>query len=292
MFEMQRVKQDIEIQGFNSIYYFEFSKDFFHDPEQHNFWEMVYVVSGNVTAITNGVGCTLSKGQAIFHEPMEMHAHISDRHVKNNMLVVCFTAESEVMQYFKGKTFTLDKTQRMLLSLFLEEAKNTLGTVPGDYQNKKNLCFSSNVFGASQLLQGYFTEFLIKLVRSGSALSARVVPGKESQDIASNSMCELICEYMKRNLYTQLTLKSVCKHFFLGKTQLCQSFRAYAGKSPMEYYMALKIEEAKKLLKEKTLSVSQISDMLGYSSIHNFSRAFKKATGLSPTAYAKSATLK
>ena len=48
------------------------------------------------------------------------------------------------------------------------------------------------------------------------------------------------------------------------------------------------MKEAKKLLREKNHSITQISELLGYSSIHIFSRAFKKAVGLSPTAYIKS----
>lgn len=56
----------------------------------------------------------------------------------------------------------------------------------------------------------------------------------------------------------------------------------------MEYYNGLKIIEAKKLLREGSYSVSQIAEILGYTTIHNFSRAFKKAAGLSPTAYIKS----
>ena len=109
MFEMQKIEYAIEIQGFNSIYYFEFSKNFSHTPEKHNFWEMAYVDSGKINAITNGVGCTLEQGQAIFHQPMEIHAHISDNKVSNNMVVISFTTDSLAMQYFKNKTFTLDK---------------------------------------------------------------------------------------------------------------------------------------------------------------------------------------
>ena len=55
----------------------------------------------------------------------------------------------------------------------------------------------------------------------------------------------------------------------------------------MEYFFDLKITEAKRLLLESELSVSKISDMLNYSSIHNFSRAFKRATGDSPQNYKK-----
>ncbi len=288
MFEVQRVKEDIVIEGFNSIYYFEFSKDFNHEPEQHDFWEMVYVDSGSVNAITNGVGCTLSQGQVIFHEPMEPHAHVSDSRVSNSMLVVSFTTHSPVMQTFRGKTFTLDKTSKLLLSLFLEEAKNALGNVPSQYTDRANLSFGSDVFGASQLLTCHLTEFLIKLARSGSSITTKVTPSKQSRDIANNSICELVCEYMKKNLYSDISLKELCEIFLMGKTQMCKIFRECTGKSPMEFYASLKIHQAKRLLREKQYSVSQVSDMLGYSSIHTFSRAFKTSTGMSPMAYIKS----
>lgn len=287
MFETQKIHKEIDINGFNSIYYFEFGKDFSHAPEKHDFWEMVYVDSGRINAITNGVGCTLEEGQAIFHEPMEIHAHISDNRVANNMLVISFSASGEMLQSLKNKTFNLDKTGKMLLSLFLEEAKNALGTVPSNYENKENLNFRTDVFGASQLLNCYFTELIIRLIRGGNARINELSSSKKSRDIANNSLSELICDYLKSNIYTPISLKEVCEHFLIGKTQLCKIFRENTGQSPMEYYMALKISEAKKLLREKNYSVSQISDMLGYSSIHIFSRAFKKAVGHSPTAYSR-----
>ena len=260
MFDMQPIKKEINIHGFNSIYYFEMGKTFTHEPESHDFWEMVYVDNGSIYAITDGVGISLKQGQAIFHKPNELHAHISDKKSPNNMLVVAFTAEGEAMDYFKGKTFTLDKTSKILLSLFLEEAKNALTSVPGNYNNKENLDFSKSSFGAVQLLECHFTEFLIKIMD----------------------------EYMKKNVRGNLTLKELCTAFSMGKTKICSIFGEWAGKSPMEYYQDLKISEAKKLLRENTYSVSQISEILGYTTIHNFSRAFKKAAGLSPTAYIKS----
>lgn len=288
MFETQSIKYDIKLDGFNSIYYFEFGKDFSHLPEKHNFWEMVYVDSGRINAITNGIGCTLEQGQAIFHEPMEVHAHISDNRVPNNMLVISFSTNSEEMKYFKNKTFTLDKTAKTLLSLFLEEAKNVLGKIPGDYNDKRSLKFNFDIFGSSQLLECYFTEFLIKLIRGGNNISKQVIISENSRNIANNSISELICDYMKKNIYSSIVLKDICTHFLIGKTQLCQIFKDSTGKTPMEYYSKLKIKEAKKLIRESTYSVSEISEMLGYSSIHIFSRAFKKKTGMSPTDYSKS----
>ena len=288
MFDVQPIKHEINIKGFNSIYYFEFSKYFAHTPEKHNFWEMVYVDKGCVMAVTNGIGYVLEQGQVIFHEPNEVHAHISDNRVANKMLVISFTTDDRAMKFFNKKCFTLDKTSKTLLSLFLQEAQNALGKVPDKYEDKSNLNFNLSPFGSTQLLQCYFTEFLIRLIRNGDNFSEHIYSNEVSRSIAGNSLTELIKEYMQENIYSDITLKDVCQNFMVGKSQLSKVFKENTGKSPMEYYHQLKIIESKKLIREEKYSISEISDKLGYSSIHIFSRAFKKAVGFSPTAYKKS----
>lgn len=278
----------LEIDGFHTIYYFEFGKEFTHTPEKHDFWEMVYVDKGNIIAVTDGIGCPLSQGQAIFHEPGEVHAHISDNEVANNMLVITFTSKSSAMEFFRKKTFTLDKTSKTLLSLFTDEAKKAMGMIHCEYSDKRPLDFSHEEFGASQLMKFHFTEFLIKLFRGGTQFGGRIYASAESRTIAKDSIVELICDYMQDHIGENLSLEGLCSHFFIGKSQLSSMFRERTGDSPMMYYANLKILEAKKLLREDDLSVSQITDALGYSGIHNFSRAFKKATGFSPTEYKKS----
>jgi YesN/AraC family two-component response regulator len=56
----------------------------------------------------------------------------------------------------------------------------------------------------------------------------------------------------------------------------------------MEYFYRLKIEEAKRLIRNGTNNFTQIADKLGYSTIHYFSRQFKKIVGMSPSEYSKS----
>ena len=56
----------------------------------------------------------------------------------------------------------------------------------------------------------------------------------------------------------------------------------------IDYFIALKVNEAKKLLQEGNVSITQISDTLGYSTIHHFSHSFKKCIGMSPSEYKKS----
>ena len=286
-FELQPIKRDITIDGFNSIYYFEFGKDFSHTPEKHDFWEMVYVDGGEIISVTDGLGRTLTQGQVIFHRPMEIHAHVSNNVVSNNLLVVSFTTKSDAMDFFDKKIFSLDKTGKTLLSLFINEARNALGKIEGEYDNKNPIDFSSAPFGSIQLLECYLTEFLLLLRRNTSDAGIKASRDSDAKELAQSSITELIISYLGENVYSGITLADICKKFFMGKSQLCKLFNDYIGESPIEYYSKLKMAEAKKLLIEDSLSISTISDMLGYSSVHNFSRAFKKAYGFSPAHYRK-----
>ena len=288
MSETQFIKNEIRIVGFNSVYYFEHGKEFYHPPEKHNTWEMLYVDKGKIIAITDGIGCELEEGKAIFHEPNEIHTHISNKEVSNNMFVVSFTTHSPAMDFFKKKTFTLDKTSKTLLNLFMQEAKNALGEIQGDWNNRKKLKFNENEeFGSTQLMASHLEELFIKLIRSGGD---KIHSSNESRKIAKNSTVESIENYLKRSIYKNITFEDICKRFHLGKSQISLIFKECTGQSIMQYYTALKIKEAKKLLRDDSLSVSEITERLCYSGIHSFSRAFKMSTGFSPTGYKKSIT--
>lgn len=64
-------------------------------------------------------------------------------------------------------------------------------------------------------------------------------------------------------------------------------FRQVMGQPPQEYIVAARIDRAKQLLAESTLSVAQVADALGYRDVYFFSRQFKQKTGRSPSAYRK-----
>ena len=186
-FKLQPIKREIELKGFNSIYYFEFGKDFSHPPERHDFWEMVYVDSGEINAVTDGLGRKLSQGQVIFHRPMEVHAHVSNLKDPNDMLVVSFTTHSPAMEYFDKKIFTLGKTEKTLLSLFINEARTALGSLPNEYSNKNPLDFSSASPLSFQLLECYLTELLLVLLRGGEGSESKSVSDENPRALAQSS---------------------------------------------------------------------------------------------------------
>ncbi len=286
-FKTHPIKREIEIEGFNSIYYFEFGKDFSHPPEKHDFWEMMYVDSGKINAIADGIGRIVTQGQLVFNRPMEVHAHISNKVDPNNMLVISFTCHSPAMEFFNKKVFTLGKTEKTLITLITKAAKEALGRIPDDYKDRDPLDFSAAPKGSVQLLECYLTELLLVLMQSEDGTYTTEKHSENSRELAQSSITELIVAYLQENVYSSITLSDICAKFFMGKSRLCKLFGDYLGEGPIEYFTRLKTGEAKKLLRQEELSIGKIADILDYSSIHNFSRAFKKSTGFSPSEYRK-----
>lgn len=286
-FRMHPIKREIEIEGFHSIYYFEFGKNFSHPPQKLDFWVMTYVDSGKINAISDGIGSIVNQGQLIFNKPQELHAHISNRIDHNNMLIISFTSHSSAMEFFAKKIFTLGKTEKTLISLITNAAKYALGKIPDDYNDKNALDFSSAPPGSVQLLECYLTELLLLLLQGGEASYTTKKQSSSSHELVQSSITELIVQYLEENVYSKISLSDLSTKFYMGKSKLCKLFEINVGKGPMQYFGDLKIKEAKKLLRSDDIQISKISDMLGYSTIHNFSRAFKTATGFSPSEYRK-----
>ena len=159
-----------------------------------------------------------------------------------------------------------------------------MGSIRVDYANRRPVEFHEQAVGAIQLMANYMEELLIKLIRSGKQ-AKEILPSAESRRIAQNSTLDMVEDYMRANLYGELTLSGLCEHFYISKSHLSSICREGWGQSPMQFYAALKIGEAKKLLREDRLTVGEIADALCYSGIHSFSRTFKNATGFSPSAY-------
>ena len=128
----------------------------------------------------------------------------------------------------------------------------------------------------------------IRLIRGGEETSHAISKDAEKREFAKNTTVEAIIDYLKNAVCDGVMLPQLCDRFFMGKSHLTEIFKESTGKSPMQFYNDLKIEEAKKLLKDSKLSVGEISDVLGYSGIHSFSRSFKNSTGFSPLEYKKS----
>jgi AraC-like DNA-binding protein len=88
--------------------------------------------------------------------------------------------------------------------------------------------------------------------------------------------------YIHNHIYETCTIKELAEHLGLHANYLSALFRKEVGITPTAYIKHLRLEEAKQLLTNGEDSVTEIAEMLGYSSVSYFSKDFKQFTGRSP----------
>lgn len=79
-----------------------------------------------------------------------------------------------------------------------------------------------------------------------------------------------------------ITIRALSRKAGINECYLKKGFKEIFGTTIFDFYQSQRMEHAKYLLYEKGLSVTDVSDLLGYSSISHFSTAFKKQTGIKP----------
>lgn len=94
-----------------------------------------------------------------------------------------------------------------------------------------------------------------------------------------------VSNYILHHLSDAITTDAIAKELFISRSHLSHSFKTETGVALSDFIMQKKIEEAKKLLRYSTKSLSAISTYLGFSSQSHFSRVFKKYVGENPSVY-------
>lgn len=134
-------------------------------------------------------------------------------------------------------------------------------------------------FGADQMIKLKLESLLIELIRSN----------QDSYENDDNEICDdkihEIRNFLNDNFRNNITLDEICFLFTTNKTSLCNNFRALTGETIISYINKLKIKESKKLLRSGNYNLTQIASIVGFSSIHYFSRTFKQYENQSPTNY-------
>lgn len=98
-----------------------------------------------------------------------------------------------------------------------------------------------------------------------------------------------VCRYIKKHFMEyDISIEMVAEKLELSTATVREAVPEITGKMYKDYIIFLRIEYAKKLMQEESLSVAEVCSAVGYSSVSYFIRLFKEATGVTPAKYMKS----
>lgn len=95
-----------------------------------------------------------------------------------------------------------------------------------------------------------------------------------------------ILSYLEQNVANNLTVDAICRKYTVSPATLHRLFNRHLGKSPIEYFIQMKIDSAKELLVTAVhYSIKEIASQFGYENQSYFATEFKKRVGVSPREY-------
>lgn len=287
------LQDSIHIEEIFTIHYFEYMSDFSFEGESHNFWEFLYVDKGEVGVTADKSSIVLKKGDIIFHKPNEFHNVKATGDSAPNLVVVSFSSPSTALSFFENKILHVDELERNLLADIIIEARSCFACRLDDpyltHMNQK----IPDTFGAEQMIRLHLEHLLIHLVRRHSnpivfKKKLHTLPPKATKSRSDSEVFNRVVDYLEANIASHVTIEQICRDNLIGRSQLQKIFREKSNKGVIEYFSKMKIDAAKEMIRTGHLNFTQISERLGYTSIHYFSRQFKKLTGMTPSEYASS----
>jgi AraC-like DNA-binding protein len=105
--------------------------------------------------------------------------------------------------------------------------------------------------------------------------------------VQHKNIADDIIQYLNNNMGEPLKLQDIAEQFAYSLSSIKRIFKKETGRSIIDYHNNIRIVEAKRLLKDSSTSIQEISDSLGFVNAGYFARSFKKREGISPSAYRK-----
>lgn len=285
------LKQEFDVNAVVSIHYFEYKSDFIFKSEYHDYWKLLYVESGSCeisSSKTEEAPILLTEGELFIQAPNEYYSFKAAQGTVPVLFSVGFLCSSNNMNLLANRIFQCENRQQRLLSLLSEEGTLNFSTRvddAGSYLLKRKY---NQPIGGEQMIGIYLEMLLISLMRQYSSPSVQEEPAYSSLSKSDSILLNRITDYYAAHITEKVSIEQLCSEFSIGRSHLQRIFREQTGLGAIEYFCQMRISVAKQLIQENRMSLTDTAKALGYTSIHYFSKQFKKITGIPPSKYQNS----
>ncbi len=245
------------------------------NEESENFLELRFCVSGNVYCRKKDSECDMcqfgaSKGcqervdsvdvVSFTFSPMHLSQFVKPR--KGNAVLT-----DDILNFKHRSSFTkilplCGKTRMVLEGVLNHTYSDSLENIYINAQTQMLLLYSLDCMLGEKEIDVVNCKFLANEADREKIIKAR--------------------EILVQHIGEPITIKELSRKVAINECYLKKGFKELFGTTVFDFYQSQRMEHAKYLLYEKGLSVTEVSLLLGYSSISHFSTAFKKHTGLKP----------
>lgn len=267
-FNYSNISSSLYISEIYTKFYQEKGTNYNFSGEKHSYWELTYVDKGELLTTIDGVSYHLKQGDLIFYAPMQFHTQSTFEKISSSYLTINFKMNFNHADLLCNKIFSLKRDSYFIVTKLIEELSND-----NLYSNDLSLC--------------YLKQLIIQMLRLNNS-HFHSKPTTHMQQTYENELLNDILLYIDNNIYEKISVSTLCEHFCISTSMLHSLFRKNMNNTAKNYINELKLSKSKELIRNSTHTLSEISEMLDFSSIHYFSKKFKSYFNISPTEYSKS----
>jgi AraC family transcriptional regulator, transcriptional activator for feuABC-ybbA operon len=132
----------------------------------------------------------------------------------------------------------------------------------------------------------YFSQFELKVIFM-KLLQSILNGARNSQYNFTLQQVTKILDYFHTHYEEEVSISEVADMFDIDRRRIAYLFEKITGLSPIQYLTRYRISKAKELLTISELTISEVSEAVGYQDSFYFSRVFKNVTDMSPSQYRK-----
>ena len=217
----------------------------------------------------------LSDGGNKYYYPYQIETHIFN-YLKLGSKEELFKAIDELIHEIRSRNnISPDNIIQIFVQLigntvkFLVEMNINVGNIFGsDYNIYQKLSAKETLDDIKLWLTGFFSGILQYMA--------------SSCDMSKTSAADKVLDYLHKNYKENIDTTSIATSTGLGYSSIGRIVRNKTGKNVLEYINGLRIEEAKRLLRQTNINVADIALNVGYNNDQSFSRFFKKFEGVTP----------
>ena len=252
-------------------------------PHHHNFFEMFFVLEGHCIHQVGENTSVLHAGDLCLIQPKVTHSlDVNDESIIIDVLI----RRSTFRQYF----YSILQGDNVLSNFFMSTLYSKSGI---DYllfhtQDDPDLHYAFiDLCGESFDQEAYYTVLVNAIVtRVFVLLLRRYMSSCElPRDKPADSEIALtLARYLQANA-TDVTLAKLAEDFHYSIEYASRLIKRSTGQTFIQLLTSIRLENAKQLLRDTTLSVMEIALQVGYDSSEHFTRTFRKHTGSTPSEY-------
>lgn len=283
-YERTWLQSTVLIQNIITMYYFELGKHYAFLGESHDFWELLYVDKGELEVWGDDRSYQIKQGTIVFHKPNEYHKFYAQNGKAPNIIVITFDCQSESMKRFENAVVRLDDEERNLLAKAIEEGMKVFA-FPFTHPLVRR---PEAPVGGEQMIKLYLESLFIHMLRRDDWYSDTKPLSSAAKEKEEDVLVTQTLSFLQEKMDQHVSLEELCDYLCVSKSHLKQTFKQKTGQTVMESFAQMKMERAKLFIREETYNFTEIASLLGFGSVHAFSKAFKRKTDMTPSEYARS----